>query len=75
MVRVVEAVFSNGLLKPLGTLQFREEQRVRLIIEPIDGVQDRDRAAALNRLREGIATMTFSSAGPLSSRDELYGRP
>lgn len=74
MVRVVEAVFSKGVLKPVGALQLREQQRVRLIVEPIDGAQDCDRAAALNRLREGIASMRLSSAGPLSSRDELHDR-
>jgi len=74
MVRVTEAVFSQGVLKPVGELQLREHQRVRLIIEPVDAVQEFDRPAALNRLRTGIAAMSFSSSGPLPGRDELHDR-
>jgi hypothetical protein len=47
---------------------------VRLIIEAVDGGQDADRAAALKRLRAGIASMRFSSSGPLPTRDELHDR-
>ena len=75
MVQVTEAVFSQGVLKPVGELRLREEQRVRLIIEPVDAGQDSDREGALNRLRAGIASMSFSSSGPLPSRDELHDRP
>ena len=71
MVHVTEAVFSQGVLKPVDALQLREQQRVRLIIEPMDGGQDVDRAGALKRLRAGIASMSFSSSGPLPARDEL----
>ena len=46
MVHVTEAVFSQGVLKPVDALRLREQQRVRLIIEPVDGGQDSDRAAA-----------------------------
>jgi predicted DNA-binding antitoxin AbrB/MazE fold protein len=73
MVLVTEAVFSKGVLKPVGTLQLREQQRVRLIIVPLDVVQDY-RTGALIRLRAGIAKTTFSSSGPLPSRDELHDR-
>ena len=75
MVQVTEAVFSQGVLKPVGELQLREQQRVRLIIEPVDAGQEFDRTAALNRLRAGIASMRFSSSGPLPARDELHDRP
>jgi predicted DNA-binding antitoxin AbrB/MazE fold protein len=75
MVHVTEAVFSQGVLKPIDPLGLREQQRVRLIIEPVDGGQDADRTAALMRLRAGIASMSFSSSGPLPARDELHDRP
>ncbi len=74
MVQVCEAVFSKGILKPVDSLRLREQQRVRLIIEAVDGGQDADRAAALQRLRAGIEQMTFSSSGPLPTRDELHDR-
>ena len=74
MVQVTEAIFSQGVLKPVDELQLREEQRVRLIIEPVAVGGGSDRTAALNRLRAGIASMRFSSSGPLPTRDELHDR-
>jgi predicted DNA-binding antitoxin AbrB/MazE fold protein len=74
MVKVTEAIFSEGVLKPVDELQLREKQRVRLIIEPVDGGGDSDRTAALDRLRAGIASMSFSSSGALPTRDELHHR-
>jgi predicted DNA-binding antitoxin AbrB/MazE fold protein len=74
MVQVTEAVFSEGVLKPVSELQLREQQRVRLIIEPVDAAQEFDRTAALTRLLAGIASMSFSSSGPLPARDELHDR-
>lgn len=74
MVQITEAVFSQGVLKPVDELQLREQQRVRLIIEPVDPALDSDRATALNRLREGIASMSFTSSGRLPTRDELHDR-
>jgi predicted DNA-binding antitoxin AbrB/MazE fold protein len=75
MVHVTEAVFSQGVLRPVDELGLRGQQRVRLIIEPVDAGQDVDRTAALMRLRAGIASMSFSSSGPLPARDELHDRP
>jgi predicted DNA-binding antitoxin AbrB/MazE fold protein len=74
MVRVTEAIFSQGVLKPVDELQLREQQRVSLIIETVDVRHDPDRAAALGRLRAGIDSMGFSSSGSLPSRDELHDR-
>jgi predicted DNA-binding antitoxin AbrB/MazE fold protein len=74
MVQVTEAVFSQGVLKPVDAVHLREQQRVRLIIEPIDVGMDPDRAAALGRLRAGIASMRFSSSEPLPARDDLHDR-
>lgn len=48
----VEAVFENGMLRPLSDLRLREHQRVRLNIESIEA--DDERAAwqaCLERLR------------------------
>lgn len=74
MVQVTEAVFSQGVLRPVDELQLREQQRVRLFIEPVDSPLDSDRATALTRLRVGIASMSFTSSGRLPTRDELYDR-
>ncbi len=74
MVRVTEAIFTGGVLKPLSDLQLEEEQRVRLIVEPIEQAQPRDRTLAFERLRAGIAAMGFYLRSPLPSRDELHDR-
>jgi predicted DNA-binding antitoxin AbrB/MazE fold protein len=74
MVQVTEAVFSQGVLRPVDELQLREQQRVRLIIEPVDSALDSDRATALTRLRAGIASMSFTSSGGLPTRDERHVR-
>ncbi len=73
MAQITEAIFTNGVLKPVETLSLKESQRVRLIVEPIgDPMPDRD--GALKRLRAGIESMQFFSAGKLPSRDELHDR-
>lgn len=75
LILVTEAVFSKGVLEPVDNLPLRERQRLRLIIEPLEVSCGYDRTAALDRLRAGIASMEFSSSGPLLSRDELHDRP
>ena len=73
MTRVTEAVYTKGVLNPAEDLGLREDQRVRLIVEPVDDKPE-DRAAALARLKAGIAMMQFFSQGPLPSREELHDR-
>ena len=48
----IEAVFQNGVFKPLGEVPYRENQRVRLDVETIDPHSMRDwleRTEALQR--------------------------
>ncbi len=74
MVRVIEAVFANGVLTPVEVLGLRENQRVRLVVEEIAASEPVDRAEALRCLRAGIAGMSFSSSEPLPPRDDLHDR-
>jgi len=47
MKPTTEAVFTQGVLKPAVDLNLREQQRVRVIVEPIDdGLGDREAAVA-----------------------------
>ena len=73
MAQVSEAIYARGVLKPVGPLDLRENQRVRIIVEPLDESRE-DRAVALERLKAGIASMRFFSAGRLSSRGEWHER-
>jgi predicted DNA-binding antitoxin AbrB/MazE fold protein len=36
MAQVTEAIFTRGVLKPVGKLSLRESQRVRITVEPLD---------------------------------------
>lgn len=38
MPRIIEAVFENGVIKPLEALDLEEHQRVRVIITSLPGV-------------------------------------
>lgn len=73
MAQTTEAIFTNGVLKPLQEVMLPENQRVRLIIEPVENAR-MDRDEALARLRAGIAEMQFFSTGKLPFRDELHDR-
>jgi predicted DNA-binding antitoxin AbrB/MazE fold protein len=73
MTQKVEAVYTDGILKPTGELSLKDKQRVRLTVETIDE-PDSDREAAIARLKAGIASMRFFSEGPLPSREELHDR-
>ena len=71
--QVTEAIYTGGVLKPLGDVSLRESERVRLIIERTEQAES-DRQRALDRLRAGIETMQFFLSGSLPSRDELHDR-
>lgn len=73
MTQKVEAIYTGGVLKPTRELSLRDKQRVRLTVETIDE-PEKDREAAISRLRAGIASMRFFSEGPLPSREELHDR-
>ncbi len=74
MTKVVEAIYSDGVLKPVEALELPEKQRVRLTIEPLDTCSDAQRQAALRRLFDRIERMNLHLSGPLPTRDELHER-
>jgi predicted DNA-binding antitoxin AbrB/MazE fold protein len=73
MTHTIEAVYTNGVLKPTAALPLRDNQRVRLIVETIEETS-MDRESAVSRLKVGIASMRFFSQGPLPIREELHDR-
>jgi predicted DNA-binding antitoxin AbrB/MazE fold protein len=74
MRQVTEAIYTNGVLKPLHPLELRESERVRLMVEKLDAPPIQDREALLAKLRQGIERMNFRSNGRYPSRDELHDR-
>lgn len=73
MTQKVDAIYTGGVLKPTRELSLKEKQRVRLTVESIDA-PDRDREAAIARLKAGIASMRLFSEGPLPRREDLHDR-
>lgn len=73
MTQTIEAIYTDGVLKPTAELPLRDNQRVRLTVETIDEPHA-DREAAVARLKAGIASMRFFSEGSLPSREELHDR-
>jgi predicted DNA-binding antitoxin AbrB/MazE fold protein len=73
MTQTIEAIYTDGVLKPTAELPLRDNQRVRVTVETIDE-SNMDREAAVTRLKAGIASMRFFSEGPLPSREELHDR-
>ena len=71
--QVTDAIYTGGVLKPLGSVSLNEAERVRLIIERTER-SDAGRQLALERLRAGIEQMRFFLSGPLPPRDELHDR-
>ena len=74
MTKVIEAIYTKGVLKPVEALDLAEQQRVRLTIEPLDTRSDEERQAALERLIEGLKRSKLRLEGPLPTRDELHER-
>jgi predicted DNA-binding antitoxin AbrB/MazE fold protein len=71
--QITEAIYTQGVLKPATSLNLREQQRVRVIVEPMEGALG-DRDAALAQLKAGIASMQFFPNGPLPTRADLHDR-
>ena len=38
MAKVIEAIFENGVIRPLQAVELEEHQRVRVVITPLPGV-------------------------------------
>ena len=82
MAKTIEAVYENGVFKPVKKVKFPEHERFKLIISPAkDTGED---AAAIKKLVERQKDALFSIAGIASSGLEdvsenhdkyLYGEP
>ncbi len=74
MTKVVEAIYSNGVLTPVETLELAEQQRVRITIESLAADSNGDRDAAKRELIEGLRQSKLRLVGKLPTRDELHER-
>lgn len=86
MTKVVEAIYSHGVLEPLEALELPEFQRVELTVRPIDGAARADapwpepapskqeRDASLAELFAEIDRMDLHLRVRMPTRDELHER-
>lgn len=85
MTKIVEAIYSHGVLEPLEKLPLPEFQRVELTVRTIDGNVQRNTSAlpvrsqqeldeALARLFEDIDRMNLNLRVRMPTREELYDR-
>ncbi len=74
MGTVTEAIYTNGVLKPLESLKLREDERVRLTVQRLEPPSSAEREAGFAELLAGIERMNFRSSGPYPTRDELHER-
>jgi predicted DNA-binding antitoxin AbrB/MazE fold protein len=83
MTKVVEAIYSQGVLQPLESLDLPEKQRVELTVRPIDGATPalpdmarpkQEREVALVELFAEIDRMDLHLRVRMPTRDELHVR-
>ena len=74
MTTTIQAVYENGVLRPLTPLPLSEGQRVRVIVAPEEATRPQSAASILAE----IAAMPVEGSGePFTSRDHdqvLYGQ-
>jgi predicted DNA-binding antitoxin AbrB/MazE fold protein len=74
-VHVTEAIFANGVLTPRDRLSLKENERVRVIVQTLNGEGKEQREAALGKLTARAQRLQSRSSGPYPTRDELHDRP
>lgn len=73
MTTTTEAIFANGVLKPIDPLPFREHERVRITVESSE-TNGAVGPAANRRMIAGFDKMRLRTGGKLPTREELHDR-
>lgn len=73
MTQTIDAIYTQGVLKPLQELPLREQEQVRLTIETAETAFQPE-PGALDRLIERLNSSTLSLGGKMPSREELHER-
>ncbi len=67
MIREIEAVYQNGVLRPLGTLPLAENQHVRVVVEEIPN----DPGASMIDSDFLAKAKEAASQGPIPTLEEI----
>lgn len=71
MIQIVTGVFENGIVKPDEEIHLPPGTRVRLIVEPLESIEERDPEDELDRL---CREFPVHSQEPHLTRDQLHER-
>ena len=74
MVQVLAATFKDGVFKPDEQPALSESTRVRLVIEPINGDESRQREESWATLQRLWKSSNFISNGDRLTREHLHER-
>jgi predicted DNA-binding antitoxin AbrB/MazE fold protein len=74
MTRVLKAVYSRGVFRPLEAVELAENQPVELTVKTVAAASNGDRDAARQRLLESLRSSPLRLTRPLPTRDELHKR-
>ena len=74
MVQVLAATFKDGVFTPDEQPALSESTRVRLLVEPINGDESRQRDEAWATLQGIWNASTFNSGGDRLTREQLHER-
>ena len=74
MAQVLAATFKDGVFKPDEQPALSDSARVRLLIEPINGDESRQREESWANLQRLWNASTFNSGGDRLTRDQLHER-
>jgi len=71
---VTEAIYSDGVLKPVTPLALPNDQRVQVIVRAVPGLSAPNRAELMRQLFEDMDQMEFFLEVPLPPRETLHDR-
>jgi predicted DNA-binding antitoxin AbrB/MazE fold protein len=74
MIQVVEATFEDGVFRPDRPLEMLSPTRVRLVVEPLDSVQQTISQHAWETARRLWQQAAISSQGHHLTREQLHDR-
>jgi predicted DNA-binding antitoxin AbrB/MazE fold protein len=69
MSQEFEAVFEGGVLRPVVPLPLAENERVRVVISPLDDFRDDEFEDATDAIRRGFADLEAGRTKPLEQVD------
>jgi predicted DNA-binding antitoxin AbrB/MazE fold protein len=72
MTQEFEAVYQGGVLRPVVPLQLAENQRVRVVISPIDDASDDDFEETVEAIRQGFADLEAGRTRPFEDFDREF---